>query len=196
MTRKTRTVPGFGGDHSESSDHKNVVRFACLRHICRLNRIPFRCAFLKFVANNRLEKRKTHLAEELALILLSSTTSAPMLAKLIASWLVVLAALPFTAPFSTFTLGDVLGTRPSKRSLSDVVASFPAAEADAADLATNPTTKDVRPVAASHGETRLMPVVLPGALAVISSFGRNRRLIPPDQAHENTVPRPLTVLRR
>jgi hypothetical protein len=119
-----------------------------------------------------------------------------MLAKLLASWLVVLAVLPFTAPFSTFKLGDVLGTRSSKRCSTDAVASCLAADSDATDLATNPTTKDVRPVAASHGDTRLVPAVLPGTLAVISLIGRSRWSILPDQAQESTATLPLTVLRR
>ena len=119
-----------------------------------------------------------------------------MLAKLFASWLVVLAVLPFTAPFSTFKLGDVLGTRPSKRCSADWWHPFALPTADSTDLATNPTTKDVRPVAATHGDTRLMPAVIPGTLAVVSLIGRSRRLIPPDQDHESAPTRPLTVLRR
>ncbi|MEO8260416.1 MAG: hypothetical protein ABI868_23930 [Acidobacteriota bacterium] len=118
-----------------------------------------------------------------------------MPAKLIASWLVVLAVLPFTAPFSTFTLADVWGTRPARR-FSLVDRSVSAAPAPGPDLAINLTTKNVRPVAATRVDSRPQPAVLPATVAAIAPLRVGRRLVPPHQDFQSTVTRPLTVLRR
>lgn len=118
-----------------------------------------------------------------------------MLPKLLASWLVVLAVMPFTAPFSSFKIADVFGTGPSKRFSSDVMASVRAPETDATDLPSNPTTNDVRPVAASHGDTRLMRAVLPDTLAVISLIGSRRGLLLAELDHKSAPTRSLMILR-
>jgi hypothetical protein len=91
-----------------------------------------------------------------------------MLARLVASWLVVLAFLPFTAPFSTLTLNDVLDGASVQPYTSATVPVSPGAAIEAPEQSSNFLRADVRPVASSHYDMRLMPSVLPPACALDS----------------------------
>jgi hypothetical protein len=122
-----------------------------------------------------------------------------MLAKVFATWLVVLAFLPFTAPFTSCGPGDVFGSRPLRRCSLDVATLGVDAEADATPSISDPASAYVRPVPQWRGDTRLMRlmlVVLPNTGATSSIVGRGRgRLVVPDERYVSDSARPPTILR-
>jgi hypothetical protein len=105
-----------------------------------------------------------------------------MLSRIVAGWLIIIAVLPFTAPFSTVTLESVFGQSPNGPSKTDpgtLLSSLAEEFADtgaafeATDFAINQTGTDVRPAAMSRYDTPLIPVSLPGTQVL--GFGLHTR---------------------
>jgi hypothetical protein len=144
-------------------------------------------------------------ADELALILLHRFVTLIMLAKTLAAWLILIAVLPFTAPFSSVTVANVFGSRPSKhrglaaqarsRSCSTDVAGDFYAEVGATDLATGGTGADVRPVTAWRHDTPLTPAHLAGVPAAAAPIDARATWIDTLAVHERRLVQRPSVLR-
>jgi hypothetical protein len=117
------------------------------------------------------------------------------LARIVAGWLAVVAFLPFTVPFSTCTLTDVLGGRPYQRTASAGVRSQRWLLIEESDLASRLTRADVRPETTLRCDTRLMLSVHPGAGALVAAINAGGHWIVPPSSRVSTVTKPPSILR-
>ena len=122
-----------------------------------------------------------------------------MLTKLLALWIVILAASPFTEPFSTFKVSELTGkgnTAAHRRSTADLACAMTLDGTATTEFPNNPPI-EVRPIVGMDAHVRVVLTIALGADPAASTDSGRAVALEWDrhQALEISQTRPLAVLR-